>query len=124
MVNTLKANARITVYGIPNCDTTQKAITWLKKRKINFVFHNYREEGITAVQQLDRLPRSLVRKTFDERFTAERMAKNYLEVFTRLIEQKQAEMEIQMLDNKAILLPSASRLVTKAANPDLQATSL
>ena len=50
MVNTLKANARITVYGIPNCDTTQKAITWLKKRKINFVFHNYREAGITAVK--------------------------------------------------------------------------
>ncbi|HRP56026.1 Spx/MgsR family RNA polymerase-binding regulatory protein [Agriterribacter sp.] len=48
MVNTLKTNAQITVYGIPNCDTTQKAITWLKKRKINFVFHNYREAGITA----------------------------------------------------------------------------
>lgn len=38
------------VYGIPNCDATQKAIAWLKKRKINFVFHNYREAGITAVK--------------------------------------------------------------------------
>ena len=38
------------VYGIPNCDTTQKAIAWLKKRKINFVFHNYREAGITAAK--------------------------------------------------------------------------
>lgn len=38
------------VYGIPNCDTTQKAIAWLKKRKINFVFHNYREAGITAAR--------------------------------------------------------------------------
>ena len=38
------------VYGIPNCDTTQKAMAWLKKRKINFVFHNYRETGITAAK--------------------------------------------------------------------------
>lgn len=50
MVNALKTNAQMIVYGIPNCDTTQKAIAWLKKRKINFAFHNYREAGITAVK--------------------------------------------------------------------------
>ncbi len=38
------------VYGIPNCDSTQKATAWLKKRKINFAFHNYREAGITAAK--------------------------------------------------------------------------
>ena len=50
MVNTLKTNAQMIVYGIPNCDTTQKAIAWLKKQEINFVFHNYREAGITAAK--------------------------------------------------------------------------
>lgn len=40
----------MTVYGIPNCDSTQKAIAWLQKRKMNFEFHNYREAGITAAK--------------------------------------------------------------------------
>ena len=37
---------KITVYGIPNCDTTKKAMGWLKKNKIDFKFHDYKKEGI------------------------------------------------------------------------------
>ena len=37
----------ITVYGIPNCDTVKKAITWLKENKIDFQFHDYKKQGIT-----------------------------------------------------------------------------
>ncbi len=36
------------VYGIPNCDTVKKALTWLKDHNIPFEFHNYKTEGITA----------------------------------------------------------------------------
>lgn len=36
------------LYGIPNCDTTKKAIDWLKKKKISFEFHNYKELGIST----------------------------------------------------------------------------
>lgn len=35
------------VYGIPNCDTVKKAITWLKENDIPFEFHNYKKEGIS-----------------------------------------------------------------------------
>lgn len=35
------------VYGIPNCDTTKKALTLLKKQKADFSFHDYKQEGIT-----------------------------------------------------------------------------
>ncbi len=35
------------LYGIPNCDTTKKAIQWLKQNKINFIFHNYKQSGIS-----------------------------------------------------------------------------
>ena len=35
------------VYGIPNCDTTKKAMGWLKKNKIAFSFHDYKLEGIS-----------------------------------------------------------------------------
>ncbi|HTN07040.1 Spx/MgsR family RNA polymerase-binding regulatory protein [Agriterribacter sp.] len=38
------------VYGIPNCDSVKKAILWLKKEKIDFTFHNFRESGITAAK--------------------------------------------------------------------------
>lgn len=37
----------ITVYGIPNCNTVKKAITWLNENKIDFQFHDYKKQGIT-----------------------------------------------------------------------------
>lgn len=36
----------ITIYGIPNCDTVQKAIKWLNTNNIKFRFHNFREDGL------------------------------------------------------------------------------
>ncbi len=39
--------ATITVYGIPNCDTTKKAMGLLKKNKIDFTFHDYKQEGVS-----------------------------------------------------------------------------
>ncbi len=39
--------ADIIVYGIPNCDTTKKTLSWLKKNKISFSFHDYKLEGIS-----------------------------------------------------------------------------
>jgi arsenate reductase len=39
--------ARIILYGIPNCDTTKKAMAWLTKNKIAFSFHDYKQEGIS-----------------------------------------------------------------------------
>lgn len=38
---------KIIVYGIPNCDTTKKAMNWLNKNKIAFSFHDYKQEGIS-----------------------------------------------------------------------------
>lgn len=35
------------LYGIPNCDTTKKAVNWLNERNIEFEFHNYKESGIS-----------------------------------------------------------------------------
>ncbi|WP_026996608.1 arsenate reductase [Flectobacillus major] len=35
------------IYGIPNCDTVKKAITWLKDNNIPYEFHNFKKEGIT-----------------------------------------------------------------------------
>ena len=36
----------ITIYGIKNCDTMQKAFKWLDSNKTKYAFHDYREAGI------------------------------------------------------------------------------
>lgn len=36
----------ITIYGISNCDTMQKAIKWLQANQIPFSFHNYKTSGL------------------------------------------------------------------------------
>lgn len=32
----------ITVYGIPNCDVTQKALGWFEEEKIKVIFYDYK----------------------------------------------------------------------------------
>jgi len=36
------------VYGIPNCDTVKKARDWFKNHNINYEFHDFKKEGISA----------------------------------------------------------------------------
>jgi arsenate reductase len=40
----------ITIYGIPNCDTTKKAIGVLNKQQVKYVFHDYKRSGITEMK--------------------------------------------------------------------------
>lgn len=37
----------LTVYGIPNCDTIKKTLDTLKGYNAEFIFHDYRKEGIS-----------------------------------------------------------------------------
>ena len=39
--------AAVIVYGIPNCDTTKKALALLKKHKVDFSFYDYKQHGIS-----------------------------------------------------------------------------
>ena len=39
--------AALILYGIPNCDTTKKAMTLLKQKSVDFSFHDYKQQGIT-----------------------------------------------------------------------------
>lgn len=43
----VQSNNTITVYGIPNCDTTKKALQWFKNNNIALEFHDYKTQGIT-----------------------------------------------------------------------------
>jgi len=37
----------VTLYGIKNCDTMKKAMTWLNDAGIEYQFHDYKKEGIS-----------------------------------------------------------------------------
>ncbi len=38
----------ITVYGIPNCDSVKKARVWLTDHGVDYVFHNFKKQGVPA----------------------------------------------------------------------------
>ncbi len=42
----MQSTQSITVYGIPNCDTVKKARVWLQEQGIDFVFHNFKKDGL------------------------------------------------------------------------------
>lgn len=39
-------STRITLYGIPNCDTVKKARVWLAEQNIEFIFHDFKKHGL------------------------------------------------------------------------------
>lgn len=38
----------ITIYGIKNCDTMKKTFDWMHEHQIEYAFHNYKTDGISA----------------------------------------------------------------------------
>jgi hypothetical protein len=46
------------------------------------------DEAIAAARRVDTLDRKKVRAYFEKRFTAQRMAEDYLELYQRLIDRK------------------------------------
>ena len=37
----------VDIYGIRNCDTMKKAFRWLEANGVDYVFHDYKKEGVT-----------------------------------------------------------------------------
>jgi len=37
----------VTIYGIKNCGTMQKAFAWLAERGVAYAFHDYKKDGVT-----------------------------------------------------------------------------
>ncbi len=38
----------IAVYGIPNCDTVKKARAYLTEQNIEYIFHDFKKQGVPA----------------------------------------------------------------------------
>ena len=61
--------AAVIIYGIPNCDTTKKAMAWLNKNKIPFSFHDYKLEGISRKKLEEWCHRAGLEIIFNKRST-------------------------------------------------------
>jgi len=49
---------KISLYGIPNCDTVKKARTWLAEQDHDFTFHDFKKQGLeraTAAEWLTQI---------------------------------------------------------------------
>jgi arsenate reductase len=46
-VTRLSITMTTTLYGIPNCDTVKKARVWLADQQQDFVFHDFKKQGLT-----------------------------------------------------------------------------
>jgi len=55
---------------------------------------NNEKEAVAAVKRIDTLSRGEVRATFDARFTARRMAEDYLDVYSRLVQPRRASLRL------------------------------
>ncbi len=42
----MAAMKTIQLYGIPNCDTVKKARDWLTEQGVEYVFHDFKKEGV------------------------------------------------------------------------------
>jgi Spx/MgsR family transcriptional regulator len=45
-MNTPTIAPTVAVYGIPNCDTVKKARTWLTDHGIDYLFHDFKKQGV------------------------------------------------------------------------------
>jgi arsenate reductase (glutaredoxin) len=61
--------SKVIIYGIPNCDTTKKAMAWLNKNNIAFTFHDYKQQGIAKQKLEDWCNKSGWENIFNKRST-------------------------------------------------------
>ena len=59
----------VIIYGIPNCDTTKKAMNWLKKNNIAFSFHDYKLQGISKEKLAEWCDKQGLETIFNKRST-------------------------------------------------------
>jgi arsenate reductase len=93
---------RITLYGIPNCDTTKKAMALLKKNKIDFVFHDYKQDGINKHKLEEWCDRKGWETIFNKRSTTWR---ELPQAEQKKITSQSAAIKLMMQNNSIIKRP-------------------
>jgi Spx/MgsR family transcriptional regulator len=93
---------KITIYGIPNCDTTKKALNWLNKNKIAYSFHDYKQEGISAKKLEEWSKKAGWEAVLNKRSTTWR---ELPEAEQQKVKDKASAINVMMMNNSIIKRP-------------------
>lgn len=100
----------ITVYGIPNCDTTKKALQWLKKNNIALEFHDYKTKGISAKKLKEWIGIVGMEKVFNKNSTTwKEMAAGFSKTLTeadaiRLMQEHSSIIKRPIVETEGVVL--------------------
>lgn len=94
--------AEIIIYGIPNCDSTKKAMAWLKENKIDFSFHDYKQHGISKKKLEYWCNKTHWQTIFNKRSTSWR---ELAEAEQQKITDQRAAIKLMMENNSIIKRP-------------------
>ena len=75
------------------------------------------DQAVAAVEALGALDRRLCRRSFEERFTAPRMAKNYVRVYEELVEKAGSSQGQAVLTSREIPIPRSELLPAEERQP-------
>lgn len=62
----------VNVYGIPNCDTVKKALSWLKENNVAFEFHDFKKGTLGVDRIKSWIKASALEKVLNKKSTAYR----------------------------------------------------
>jgi glycosyltransferase involved in cell wall biosynthesis len=71
------------------------------------------EQAVLAVRQIASLDRAKVRSEFERRFTAERMAGSYLEIYDKLLNAPASPAEVDQINGKLMAQPVDDAIVAE-----------
>ena len=94
--------SKLIIYGIPNCDTTKKAMAWLQKNNIDFSFHDYKLQGISKEKLEDWCTKLGWEVIFNKRSTTWRELPETEQL--KVINQ-QAAIKVMLANNSIIKRP-------------------
>ena len=73
-----------------NCGSVPEVI---EHEKTGFIVNSL-EEAVKAVEKVEKIDRKICRRTFEERFTAKKMAENYVKVYQQIL-KKESELLLE-----------------------------
>ena len=91
--------SKITVFGIPNCDTVRVARTWLTKHGQDFVFHDFKKLGVPA----DQLPQWLAAVSWEKLVNRKGTTWRQLDAATQAAVQDDASASALMLTHPSVI---------------------
>ncbi len=92
----------IPIYGIPNCDTVKKTLTWFKENNIEVVFHDFKKEGVSAIKLKEWLNVTPLEKLLNKKSTA---FKNLSDEDKKRTETKDAAIKLMQANTNLIKRP-------------------